>query len=230
MRLRWLLQGPGGVPPPDTWLSESERAVAARFRVAKRRADWLLGRFTAKRALLLAGLPPPASRIEVLPLPSGAPQARTEEGPVPFALSISHSGGRALCLLGPSGSRVGCDLERVEARGTSFALDYFTESERGLLASLPAAGRALYETLLWSAKESALKAIGEGLRRSTHDVSVLIEPEAPEREGWRPFRVWGAAAVEGAAGWWRADGDDVVTVLSEPASAPPEPLGEPSVV
>ena len=51
MDVYWLEQVEGDVPPNDDWLSASEAACLARLRFAKRRADWRLGRWTAKCAV-----------------------------------------------------------------------------------------------------------------------------------------------------------------------------------
>ena len=60
------------VPPDDDWLTGGERAVLAGLAVAKRRADWRLGRWTAK-SLLAAVLDVPLDRVEVRAADDGAP-------------------------------------------------------------------------------------------------------------------------------------------------------------
>ena len=50
MHVYWLEQTEANVPEDNTWLSPREVAFADRLRFAKRRADWRLGRWTAKRA------------------------------------------------------------------------------------------------------------------------------------------------------------------------------------
>ena len=50
MEVYWLEQSAADVPAEDEWLSESERTVLAGLRFPKRRADWRLGRWTAKCA------------------------------------------------------------------------------------------------------------------------------------------------------------------------------------
>ena len=47
----WLTTSAPEVPPGDAWLSARERAVLAGLRLAKRRDDWRLGRWTAKTAV-----------------------------------------------------------------------------------------------------------------------------------------------------------------------------------
>jgi len=51
--LRWLSQGMADVPDDDAWLSPREAAWIARMRFRKRRSEFRLGRWTAKKALAL---------------------------------------------------------------------------------------------------------------------------------------------------------------------------------
>jgi phosphopantetheinyl transferase len=77
-----------------------------------------------------------------------------------------------LCAVAPPSAEVGCDLETVEPRSPAFLADYFTDAEPNLVARTPAAMRDRVLTLLWSAKESALKALGSGLRLDTRSVDA----------------------------------------------------------
>jgi hypothetical protein len=49
--LYWLEQSEADVPAHNDWLSVRERAFLDTIRFAKRRGDWRLGRWAAKRAL-----------------------------------------------------------------------------------------------------------------------------------------------------------------------------------
>ena len=48
--LSWLIVDLDGLPAGQAWLSESERAFARNLDVPKRRQDWMLGRYAAKKA------------------------------------------------------------------------------------------------------------------------------------------------------------------------------------
>ncbi|MGO9262308.1 MAG: 4'-phosphopantetheinyl transferase family protein [Bryobacteraceae bacterium] len=217
--LYWLEQSDSDVPLGDGWLSASERARLDELRIPKRRADWRLGRWTAKCAAsgylnlprdweALAGL-------ELRPAPSGAPEVFLDGRPAPVALSLSHSRGTGLCAIAPAAVEVGCDLEMVEPRSPAFLADYFTDDERKLVARTPAARRDRVVTLLWSAKESALKALGCGLRSDTRSVNAAPAGflETPG-ERWRRLSV----ATDGRTfgGWWREARDLVRTVVADP--------------
>ncbi|MGZ6641917.1 MAG: hypothetical protein ACXVFT_08780 [Solirubrobacteraceae bacterium] len=72
--------------------------MLACLRLAKRRDDWRLGRWTAKAAVA-AWLGVGAERIEVLAAADGAPDAWLDGAPVPVSLSLSHRAGRALAAV-----------------------------------------------------------------------------------------------------------------------------------
>jgi 4'-phosphopantetheinyl transferase len=116
---------------------------------------------------------------------------------------------------------LGCDLEVVEPRGDAFVADYLTAAERALVERAGPADRALAVALVWSAKESALKALRTGLRLDTRDVAV--EPAGPlpgepiPAGRWWPLAVRHPAGGRVFAGWWRRDADRVATVVAAPA-------------
>jgi 4'-phosphopantetheinyl transferase len=167
--VHWLMQSAAEVPADDAWLAPIERVRLAQLRVAKRRADWRLGRWTAKRAVA-AALEVAAQRVAVIASAGGAPLALLDGVPARLAMSLSHAGGLGLCAVAPAGAAVGCDLEVVAPRSPAFAGDYFTAAEQAL-----AGADARLLTLVWCAKEAALKAIGEGLREDPRAVEVAID-------------------------------------------------------
>ncbi len=222
--LRWLAQGEQHVPPGRAWLSDWEADRAAGMRFAKRRNDFLVSRWTAKRALTDALHPEvQPHEVEVRPAPTGAPVAFVGGQPAACSLSLTDRAGWAVCLVGPPDRRVGCDLELVEERSPAFVADWFTPSERALVAA-PGADHDLLANLIWSAKESALKVLQTGLRRDTRTVEVTLGDQGSG--GWRALTVH---AVEGAAfpGWWRRDGDFLLTVAADDALPPPASLATP---
>ncbi len=70
---------------------------------------------------------------------------------------------------------------------------------------------------VWSAKESALKALRQGLRLDTREVEVELSCSA--RGGWQPQQV--RHATRTFEGWWRRDCSHELTAVPEPADAPP---------
>ena len=213
MTVYWLQQTDADVPLDDDWLAPAELARASQFRSPKRRADFRLGRWTAKRAIA-EYLGRRFEDIEIQVKPSGAPDTPGA------SISISHRAGSALCAVGPVGAAIGCDLEFIEPRSAPFINDYLTFEERRLVRL--SNNRDLYANLIWSAKESALKATGEGLTADPRDVEIrLLDRAAP---GWRrltagPFR-----------GWWAQAGRFVRTIVSDQVESavdsPPIELGQ----
>ena len=110
----------------------------------------------------------------------------------------------------------------VEPRSPAFLADYFTDEERNLVAQTPAAMRDRVLTLLWSAKESALKALGCGLRLDTR--SVNAGPAGFLQTGDEEWRRVKVAHIGGRTfhGWWRVSRDLVYTVVADrpPRGAP----------
>src|SRR6516164_3359283 len=176
MNVYWLEQTEGDVPPHHDWLSANEAARLNDMRFAKRRADWRLGRWTAKRALAaylnLPSHPQALTDIELRPASSGAPEVFFANKPAAVTVSLSHRAGSALCAVALSGAALGCDLEIIEPRSDGFVADYFTPEEQALVAEASAPDRPWLLALLWSAKESALKALRTGLRLDTRCVTI----------------------------------------------------------
>lgn len=218
----WLQQDGSDVPADNGWLSPAEAAQLTTMRFAKRRADWRLGRWTAKRAiaayLKFGGN---LRAIELRAASDGAPEAYLSDEPALLSLSLSHSGGTAFCSVAPSGVALGCDLETVEPRSDDFLADYFTAEEQAFIARAPTAERSRLLALLWGAKESALKALRTGLRLDTR--SVVASPAdalSPVIGEWRLLRVrcTGGSVFDG---WWRQDGARVRTLVAAPSPALP---------
>jgi 4'-phosphopantetheinyl transferase len=112
-------------------------------------------------------------------------------------------------------------MELVELRDHSFLTDFFTMDEQRLVDRAPADTRPLLTTLLWSAKESALKAFHVGLRLST----TSLEVDPADAAMWWPERWpsvncadWSSLSVRGIGagilrGWWRCTNNMVRTVV-----------------
>jgi 4'-phosphopantetheinyl transferase len=217
-RPAWLTAAAAEVPDGDDWLAAAERSALALLRVPARRRDWRLGRWVAKRALgALVGAD--VSSIEIFAASDGAPEVLIEGLPAHLAISISHRAGVGACLVTPAGMAPGCDLELIEPRADVFARDFFTEGELTLIEEPPPAQRDLLVTVVWSAKESALKALRQGLRLDTRQVEVSVRAEEEPQMGWRALRV--GYAGRDLRGWWRTEGNQVLTAVTEPAAVPP---------
>jgi 4'-phosphopantetheinyl transferase len=224
MDVSWLEQSEADVPYGNGWLGPNETVRLEGMRFPKRRADWRLGRWTAKRvAAAYLGLPD-LKKVEVVPAPTGAPEVFVASQRAPISISLSHRAGLALCVVGPPHGAVGCDLELIEPHSDAFLNDYFTTEEQLLLRRADPAHLPFLATLLWSAKESTLKVLREGLRLDTRAVTVCAAEAAsalPAREDqdWHPLQVR-PINRQILQGWWRCSGTLLRTLVAEPPPIP----------
>jgi len=241
MQVYWLEQGVAEVRADADWLSVAEVARFGRFHIPKRRLDWRLGRWTAKHAvaayLHLPCDPSALAAIEIRPAASGAPEVFLEGSAAPVSISLTHRDSRAVCAVGDSGTVLGCDLEIVEPRSDAFVSDYFTPQEQEVVARAAQADRFLIVSLLWSAKESTLKAIKEGLRIDTRQVEVAsfessIAATNAATESPSSIDVWHRLQTRFEQqifhGWWQCGGEFVLTLVSELESGTPMRLPQPA--
>jgi 4'-phosphopantetheinyl transferase len=224
----WLEQTEADVPLSSHWLSAEEMSRFATLSFEKRQRDWTLGRWTAKRAVASCLQIPNdvdlLAEIEIRASPSGAPYVFFFDQPAAVSISLSHSAGCALCVVGSSEASLGCDLELVEPRDRSFVSDFFTQNEQDLLAQAPADEQPMLATLFWSAKESALKALHVGLRFETTclDVSPTYTAEhwmSGVDEGadiaWLPLSLHRSDG-QILGGCWRCANNMVRTIVFRP--------------
>jgi 4'-phosphopantetheinyl transferase len=216
------------VPADNAWLSPREAAWVARMRFPKRRSEFRLGRWTAKRALALhLGRGHSADELRAIEIdraPDGAPRPLVDGRAAAAYVTMTDRADHAVCLLGPPGLSLGCDLELVERRSDAFVADFLTPAEQRLVAAA-GAERDLVANLVWCGKESALKVLRTGLRRDTRSVEVSF-PDGGSLDGWAPMSV---RATEGAVfpGWWQRFGAFILTVCSASPFAPPRSLVDP---
>lgn len=170
----------------SAWLPTPERAAVTRMRTALLRRRTLIGHLR-RRAILaeLLGCAPQDVVLQARPCttcggPHGKPELIAPGGRL--HLNVSHSG-RFLALALCAHGEVGVDVEdRAELRGLPDPAGWLTAQERRRLqADAPPTDEALLQA--WVAKESVLKATGEGLNRSLLDASVVDETEL---QRWAP--------------------------------------------
>lgn len=246
MSVFWFERSVTDVPEANDWLSEKEQSYLGALRFSKRRDDWRLGRWTAKcsvaSSLGLPGTSSHLSQIEIWPGRSGAPEVFFAQEPAHLAISLSHRAGKAVCAVAPFQARIGCDLELIESRHPAFLSDYFATDEQALVAHTAPDRRDFTITLLWSGKESALKALHLGLRLDTRSLHVCLTESPPQSRDfwldsyplrllnshthepepsdlWHPFQVL-FRDVPTFVGWWRNPDDLVRTVVLAHPSAP----------
>jgi 4'-phosphopantetheinyl transferase len=230
-RLHWWAGHEDALPSGLDWLSARERARVEGMRFTKRRTEYLLRRWVGKRAVAArAGLPSGTgslARIEVLNRVTGAPYVAIDGAPSPWEISLSDRAGSAVAVIGARDgdrSALGVDIEVVEPRSRGFVSDFLTPAEQAWVAGAAAGDARLgpdaAANLVWSAKEAALKVLGLGLRADTRWVDVALVDHEVRGDGWAQLRVtWRGGRV--IPGWWRREGDYLLTVAAEDDLDPP---------
>jgi 4'-phosphopantetheinyl transferase len=219
----WLTRDLADVPTEDDWLSDAERVVLSGLRVAKRRCDWRLGRWTAKAAVG-AFRDLPAWSVEVLAASDGAPEAWIDGAPVGVSLSLSHRAGRALAVVSEAAGAIGCDLEVIEPRSAAFVREWLAPAEQALVAAAAPDERNRLVNLVWTTKEAACKARRQGLRLDLRNAVTDLVGGSPAAHRWGPLTVNWAGAPRSIAGWWRHEPGWVIAIAGETAPMIPHML------
>lgn len=149
----------------------------------KRQLEWLLGRVAAKDAARLwlqqrHGTPVFPADIEIdadaygRPMVSGPGMAHGTPAPI---LSLAHSDGAAIAVVGDPGGSIGIDLEPADRhpRGFDDLAPAFGPDERGRFDQWGLAPAGDWPTRLWCAKEALAKALGRGLMGRPQDFVVV---------------------------------------------------------
>lgn len=99
--------------------------------------------------------------------------ASSDDSTLPhLSLSLSHAGEWVAGALIDKGE-IGIDIETVRKFSPEVLKNFLTERERIWLDNLPQEDFDTFSTLIWSFKESYLKALGIGLRAHPNKVEVL---------------------------------------------------------
>ena len=219
----WLTRRRTDVPAGLNWLGKRERRALARFRVAPRRLDWLLGRWTAKEAIA-AWLSVSADRIEILAAADGAPEAFLDGLPASLSVSLSHRGGSAIAVVADAPAVMGCDLEVVEQRSDAFVREWLGPAEQQLVRDGEQRQRDLIANLIWTAKEAAAKVRREGLRLDLRRAVVTVGGSFAEPEHWHQLRVEWSDGSGVTEGWWRSEPGWVLAIAGDPSPVAPRNL------
>lgn len=188
----------------DFEIATAEREQVAKA-VAKRQADFITGRWCAHQALLRLGLPAEVIAANALggPIwPSGA------------VGSISHDGGMCLATVLPStlAAGVGVDLFDTQRAFSTEGFDTLVLSPEELRFSATMVDRYTYLALLFSAKESVVKAVSDVVGRylDMREIDVCIQADLIQA------RLQGFPTIHGR---WRRVGPFLLTMaLLAPAT------------
>ncbi len=219
--LGWLSRRAADVPAGTDWLGRDERRVLAGIHLPRRRADWLLGRWTAKSAIS-AWLSVSPETVQILAAQDGAPEAWLGERRLPLSVTLSHRGGRALAAVADAPAVAGCDLEVIEPRSDAFIREWLAPEEQRRAFDSGPDERASFANLVWSAKEAAAKVRREGLRLDVR--RAVVTPTDRGSGDWQPISVEWNDGAGTTNGWWRAEPGWVMVLAGEPPSGPPQRL------
>lgn len=155
-------------------LCPAEQARAARLKVAKARAQFIITRAALRQLLAnYLGIAPRALAFTAGPRGKPAIDPHWQQKHIEF--NVSHAADYALLALSLD-HRLGVDIESVERQVNYRALAnrFFSAPEQAAFKKLPAgaAGAAFYR--VWSRKEACLKATGQGLAGGLAGFSVPL--------------------------------------------------------
>jgi 4'-phosphopantetheinyl transferase len=153
-------------------LDLEERARAERFHLARDRTSYVVAHGLLRAAVgHYTNTPPSALRFERTA--DGRPELdRTHSAGSSVRFSLAHTRGLVGCAV-TSGADVGFDVEVPRSPAPmEVAAQYFSSRERAQLESLTPAEQADRFHMLWTLKESYLKALGVGLMRDLGSFDV----------------------------------------------------------
>jgi phosphopantetheinyl transferase len=154
---------------------ETQRATALKHE--GRRWHYIAGRAAAKGVLgtLMGKTGMPFWRsVAVRADRYGMPYAveRVSARPIPFSLSIAHSGSFAIAAVNTKGipHRIGIDVEVLSGNHAGLEAGGFVPSEMEMIP--PGSNRGQWLLRLWCVKEAVAKLTGKGLMGDPHSVRI----------------------------------------------------------
>jgi 4'-phosphopantetheinyl transferase len=162
-------------------LSEEEASRARRFVFERDRDRYVAARGQLRRLLGdYLGLGP--GEIVLAYGPHGKPELAAPHAGSRLQFNLSHSRDLVLYAFCP-GRRVGIDVEWVRPMPDQedFARQFFSPRERELLSMRSGSDRTAAFFVIWTCKESLLKATGSGLTKPIDRTEVALERDGAVR-------------------------------------------------
>jgi len=191
-------------PPPQalaelaTWLSDAERARAARFRFHRDCRRFIVAR-ARLRQLLAERLDVPPESVELGYGKQGKPELGKRFAHTGWRFNVAHSDDVAVYALS-AGHEVGIDVEAIRTidEADAIAARLFSRREHAVYLSLPPQDKALGFFHCWTRKEAVVKALGNGLSMPLDQFDVSLMPG-------EPARLLGVAGARGDGCGWRLE-------------------------
>ncbi len=183
-------------------LSPEERARAERFRFARDRERFVLGR-SAMRTILGGRLGEDPPRVALSTAAAGKPVLPPETG---CHFNLSHSGDRGVFAVAPRPLGVDLEAHREIPDALAMAERFFAPGEVDALRATPPAERSSAFLRGWTRKEAFVKAKGDGLQAPLGSFQVSLEAGASRvLLGCEPGdERWQIVELEAGIGWFAA--------------------------
>jgi len=160
-------------------LNDDEFEIFKKFKIKKRKVEWLSGRIAGKQAFAnyTASLhyPNRISKISFLNNQARAPYIVDHPE---LHLSISHSYEYAVAIVAPF--KIGIDIEKIEPRPDALANYFCSQEERQMLENEPLRKDELM-TFFWSRKEAISKFLGLGGKLNFKQICTVNDEIAQDR-------------------------------------------------
>jgi 4'-phosphopantetheinyl transferase len=172
----------------ESYLSDVERARAARFGRRELRDRYVVGR-ASLRAILGRTLGIAPAEVPIVRGVRGRPQLA---GDASLDFNVSHTGGVA--IVGTlRNARIGVDVEQIDRtiNVAGISLKFLSDNERRAIAPLDADAARRTVLTLWTCKEAMSKATGDALAAPFPSLDVDLRGGPTLRDGpgeYRPRR------------------------------------------
>lgn len=193
-RLAWLRDDPAlPLERLANQLNPTQAGDYAQLRLASRQRSFLLSRALLARLLASTpGLDP--ARVHFARALSGRLLLAEPPG---WHISLSHGDGAVAVMLAQAPCGVDIEREHPRAGLRRVAARYFAPAEQAWLASLAAASVQSDFFRLWTLKEAAAKARGEGIAHNLARLAFdLSGPRPQPRDAAQGLQVWQAPAAD----------------------------------
>jgi phosphopantetheinyl transferase len=181
------------ISDPVKYLNNTELFDYQKLSVPKRQMEWLASRLLVKqlvRESVENGRLLQYRSIEVRKETSGVPYVYLKGTGRIGWLSFSHSNSGVFAAFSTNNNTwFGVDIEYVEARSPLLFEDFFTKNEFDTVNALDGTEKDKLANLVWSAKESYLKATEKGLQMDTRRVEILQSTAPSMTPDWTPIEM-----------------------------------------
>ncbi len=186
-------------------LSDDEKEKAGRFRFARDRGRFVVGRGLL-RWLVGAYVDCESSAVRFAYGPFGKPRLAPRSDPESLSFNLSHSGALAVFAFGRD-RKLGVDVELLDCKTDVHEVSnqFFTSQEVADIMARPPHEQHVRFLEFWTRKEALVKALGRGLSTALREFDVSTIGDAPDhaRPLWlaHPTTSWSVRQFVPAPGY-----------------------------